>query len=234
MEFLTYIVSHYPYLSLAFVVVSLWFILFLVRKNERKVQLVASTFGAVLGPISEWFYFQDYWYPPSILEWQLGPLRLLLEDVLFGMAVFGVAAALVPHRHVSIKFSLTSILQAGLDWLVVGVLILVLFMLGMNSIFAASLAMTLAGVALWACHREHGVAALRTGLSFACVMFAIYGIGAWLFPQQTSYFYSTYWMLHGTEAGSLWFGVAATEIIFAAAFGFYTATWARVRLMRPR
>ena len=77
----------YAYLIGDIIFLAIWLVLYLLRKDIRKEMLIMSLIIAVVGPISEYWYFKDYWYPKMVL----GPLHPFggLEDLLFGFAAGG-------------------------------------------------------------------------------------------------------------------------------------------------
>jgi hypothetical protein len=54
-----------------------------------------------VGIISELLYFRDYWLPQSVASFTIAGVPVLLEDVLFGFAIGGIAAVVAKHCSVA-------------------------------------------------------------------------------------------------------------------------------------
>ena len=74
------------YLAGIFFILLLFAVVFLLRKDLRKILIYTGFLLALSGPISEILFFRDYWNPPAIFEFNLLGLRILVEDVLFAFA----------------------------------------------------------------------------------------------------------------------------------------------------
>ena len=79
----------YAYLiaNLFFLVV--WSLVFLKAKPLRRPMLIMSLITAAFGPISEIWYFADYWKPEIVLP---PPVVGGVEDLLFGFSIGGISA----------------------------------------------------------------------------------------------------------------------------------------------
>jgi hypothetical protein len=91
----------YTYLYLSLLFFSIWALLFWWRKDVHSEMLHMSFFFGILGPFSEFFYFQDYWHPSTLSgSWAS------VEAFIFGFAMGGVAAVVyefITHRRLSKK-----------------------------------------------------------------------------------------------------------------------------------
>ena len=77
----------YSYLIGALILLAVWIILFLWRKDIRKEMLVISSLIAVLSLPLNYLYAQDWWHPLTITGTHLG-----IEDIILGFAGGGIAA----------------------------------------------------------------------------------------------------------------------------------------------
>lgn len=203
----------YLFLGLFFFVV--WLILYVRRKDLRRMMLLASIAGAISGPLSEIWYFRDYWLPPTIV----GQGVISPEDVLFGFSVFGVAVAVFP----TITRTYFSAQHVKKSWLLpvfivsffVGFLIFT-DLLGMNSILASSLTLLLWAIGIVALRRDFFWLSLSSGLLLAFLSIVIY-VPLLAFANE---YLQQYWLLSGTPLGlTVLGGVPVTEIVWYFCLG---------------
>ena len=91
----------YTYLIGGLIVLTLWIILFLHRKDTRKEMLILSLIFGFMGFIFESIHVLDWWRPLTITNTTLG-----IEDFLFGFGIGGIAAVIYEHffnKKVKIK-----------------------------------------------------------------------------------------------------------------------------------
>lgn len=75
----------YAYLSLALMFMIAWTLIFI--KNPWKSGMIrVGAVGGLMGMIAEFWYFRDYWRPPTLF----GEGIVGLEDYIIGFALFGV------------------------------------------------------------------------------------------------------------------------------------------------
>lgn len=79
----------YAYLIANFFFLAVWLLIFLKAKHLRKPMMIMSLITASFGPVSELWYFADYWKPEIAL-----PLPIIggVEDILFGFSIGGIGA----------------------------------------------------------------------------------------------------------------------------------------------
>lgn len=213
---------HYAYLYANAFFLAVWLLIFWRAKEMRRPMLVMSVLAALFGPISEIWYFADYWQPEIAL-----PLPLIggIEDILFGFSIGGIAA-----------FSYESLFVRGLcycnekkekrEWFllvffgVVGASLLIFNnVLAINSIFASSFAfLAIAAVMLWM-RPDLIPNALGSAILVAGTMFIIYFLGQELFP--TAHVWMTrIWKLYGTPQGIIIFKhIPLTEMLWGLSWG---------------
>jgi hypothetical protein len=86
----------YLYLCLALIIASSSAIIFFLRKDLRVSIAMTAAIGAAWGPLSEVWFYRDYWRPRGALT-----SRPWLEDVVYGAGVLSLAAVtyvFVCHR----------------------------------------------------------------------------------------------------------------------------------------
>src|SRR3989304_2640661 len=79
----------YAYLVANIFFLAVWLIIYFRVKYLRRPMLILSLITASFGPISEIWYFADYWKPEIAL-----PLPIVggVEDLLFGFSIGGIGA----------------------------------------------------------------------------------------------------------------------------------------------
>lgn len=91
----------YTYLIGVMIVLTLWLILFLYRKDTRKEMLIISLFFGVASSLVEMIHVLDWWRPLTITNTTVG-----IEDFLFGFGIGGIASVIYEHifnKRVKIK-----------------------------------------------------------------------------------------------------------------------------------
>jgi len=81
----------YIYFIVCLYLVIIWLLIYILRKDLHQKLIKASLLGGLAGLIAEFWYFRDYWRPPSLF----GQKIISLEDFLFGISVWAVWSALV-------------------------------------------------------------------------------------------------------------------------------------------
>lgn len=77
----------YIYTILAILFLSVWLVLFFARKNVRREMLLISLPGSFFGPLTDFFYFKDWWHP-----FTFSGSFLSVEALVTGFGIGGVAA----------------------------------------------------------------------------------------------------------------------------------------------
>lgn len=217
---MSYLVGYFI-VSLLFLLV--WFVLFWKNKVVRKPMLILSALTMFAGPLSEYWYFQDYWRPYLFIRL---PFIGGIEDLIFGFAIGGIGSFI--YESVFIKgFCLCERKQiAHREFILIFPLIIIISMLvfnnllGINSIFASSIGMIIAGILMMVFRRDLWQNALFSGLLVALIMFTIYLIPQLIFPQA-HVFLPKAWLLYGTKFGYLIFDhIPLTEMIWGFSWGF--------------
>jgi len=200
-----------------------WVLVFILSKRTRKEQLFLSLLLAPIGTISELLYFQDYWNPPSILSFNIGPVRILLEDFLFVFSVVGIGAVvyeaffykkLIKSRDKSIDKKLAFLVVA-----VIGAVVsFSLFSLGINSIYATSVGFIAAALFIISQRKDLFVDSLISGVAVMLTMFISYFILIVL-VSNTEQLLKQGWLLYGTSMDLRFFGIPFTEMVWGFAWG---------------
>lgn len=211
----------FAYLFLAMCFGIVWGLFFILFPKTRKIQLLISILAAPLGPVIEALYFQDYWYPLSIFEINIGFFRILIEDIVFVFFFTGIAGMLAhlsgkPVANLKLKASKGFLIGIGLASILIS---LPLFWLGMNSILATSTGFLCVAGLTATRKKETARYALRCGLLTAVTMLVIYVIEYHLVSNSEELLRST-WLLYGKPIlGIRILRVPLTEIIWGFAWG---------------
>lgn len=184
--------------------------------------LIMSLLTASFGPVSELWYFADYWQPQIAL-----PLPIIggVEDLLFGFSIGGITS-----------FAYESLFVRGLcrcedkklrrEWFLlvffgaIGTSMIVLNnILGINSIFASSFAMIAVAAVMLYLRRDLIVNAIGSAILVAVTMFVIYFLAQEFFPEGHSWMTRIY-KLYGKPQGIIIFKhVPLTEMIWGLSWG---------------
>jgi hypothetical protein len=219
---------HYAYLSLSLATLLVWAALLWLNKGGRRRQIVLSSAFTVAGPIGELFYIPDYWHPQTILYVRILQSYISIEDFIFSFAIMGIMSSLpslilrVPKTEIPRSVSLIAILKMAALLGVVGILSAALWLAGVNSIFATSLAMLL--VAAFLLFKSRQPVLLRISIigavGMVLVMFIIYWLAFILISDSERILQAT-WSLYGTSLGIRVLRVPLSELVWAFCFGSF-------------
>lgn len=212
----------YTYLIADFFFLGVWLLIFWRVKHLRRPMLIMSLIAASFGPISEIWYFADYWKPEIAL-----PLPIIggVEDVLFGFSIGGIGA-----------FAYESLFVRGIckceekklkkEWFLlvffaaIGTLMIVFNnLLGLNSIFASSIAMLIVAAFMLFLRPDLITNAIGSAFLVAAVMFTIYFLGQEIFPSAHAWMLRI-WKLSETSQGVVIFKhIPWTEMLWGLSWG---------------
>ncbi len=216
---------HYFYLVLSLSFVVVWAVLYAINGvSARRKMLSMGAWGAVLGPLSELIYFRDYWMPESVFSIRIGTFPLMFEDILLGFAMFGIAGVLyemlfhmceVPlGRDAAERYGR---LAMCVVWC--GVLAFLL-VLGLNSIYASSVAFLLAATPMLWFRRDLIPTAFVSGIGFMAVMFTCYFILLQIMINEEAILQNV-WFLYHTTLDYRIVGIPITEMAWGFSVGFF-------------
>lgn len=211
----------YAYLIGSLVFLAVWALLFWKARPFRREMVILSLITAVFGPISEFWYFRDYWRPELLIKFPLGGF----EDLLFGFAIGGIGAVVYEAIFIN-RICLCQRKRLKKEWfllvfgLILGITMIVLSnLLGINSIYASSLGMLLAAAIMLYFRPDLLPNAVGSGVLVALIMFTIYITPQILFPQVHQWM-AKVWKLYGTRQGILILGhVPLTEMVWGFSWG---------------
>jgi hypothetical protein len=186
--------------------------------------------GMFLGVLSETLYFSDYWYPQSIFSTYVFSIPVLIEDILFGFAVVGIASTcyetLCKKRRTRMQemSSLRKILVMVTLGLMVYISSLILCkVVGVNSIFSTAGIMFMFSLVVLSRRPDLLKPAFFTSTVFLGLLFFIYSFGFLIFSNAEQILMD-WWALYQHPLGTRVFNIPISEMVWAWCFGFSSAT----------
>ena len=209
--------DRFIYLLLALFLLVPWLCIFWIRNDLRTKIWKVSLVGGLAGLLSEYWYFVDYWQPPTIVR--IG--RFAPEDFLFGFAITGVCACVydLVTRTRDAPTSLPSRKKAVAVMFLCGI---VLLAIGTNLFHINSILVSSSAFLLFAAI----VVCMRRGLLIPCVLSGTAGITmilpvyALLFNVLAPHYWDTYWLLSGSPLDVRILGnIPGTEMLWYFSWG---------------
>jgi len=209
----------YLFLTAGFGIV--WIFFFIRFPKTRKTQLIISALSIPLGPIIEILYFQDYWHPLSVLEFNLGPFRILIEDIAFVFFFTGLTGMLAHisgkrAKNLDLKIPLGFLIGVGLISILIA---LPLFYFGLNSILATSAGFLAIATIAAITKRQTLRYSVRCGLLTALTMFAVYFIQFHIVSNSEEMIRSTWLLYDKPVLGIRIAKVPLTELVWGFSWG---------------
>lgn len=211
----------YTYLLITLLLLMPWLLIYGLKASVRKKMIKASIMGGLSGLIAEYWYFKDYWQPPTIL----GQSVISVEDFLFGFTITGIAVSIyevafaknyqATHKNRRRQF--------GYMFLC-GVLCMMVFnvMLGINSIIVSCIAF-LVFTAVMLCFRSDLLKqSLLSGILTLCIIVPVY---TFLFDFLNPGYWAAHWLLAKTQLGITVLGnIPVTELVWYFSWGCFAGT----------
>jgi hypothetical protein len=209
------------YLALAILVVIAAAVIGAMRRDLVRPMLVLGALGGLWGPVSEYWFFLDYWRPEGVFG------RPWIEDILFGAGISALAAGLYPFvaRRSFIGRDFARRRLAVIPLFVIGYVAAMAVLQGglrLNSIVVATLVNVAVTTSIVIARRDLLVPAAVTALLVACGSAAGYALGLDLVVDGNAVL-RRIWLLSGTPLGVTIFGnVPLTEITWYASWSAMT------------
>jgi hypothetical protein len=210
--------TRYLYLTLGLIFMIPTVIVAICRRDLRREIISIAIFGAIWGPISEFWFFRDYWHPQSVLG------NPLLEDMIYGAGISATASCI--YKVIAWKKYETSGRQkshlreaAAIAVVYVAAMIILQMGFGVNSILVA-IGVYLAAAAYIVYRRRDLLRA--SACSFVMMgLIAVGGYGLGLnFVINGPKTLSRIWLLYHKPLGITIIGyVPLTEVMWYAAWG---------------
>jgi hypothetical protein len=195
------------------ILVAIW------RRDLRRGVISVAIFGAIWGPISEFWFFRDYWHPQSVLG------NPFLEDMIYGAGISAAASCIYkvlarksydtlgchPKTHFRETAAIAVLYIVAMVTLEMG--------LGVNSILVA-IGVYIAGASyILSRRRDLLLASVCSGVMMGLLALGGYGLGL-NFIINGPKTLSQIWLLYHKRLGITLLGyVPLTEVIWYAAWG---------------
>ncbi len=204
------------YLFLGLLLILPWTVIYVVKPALRKKMLKTGVMGGLMGFISEYWYFKDYWHPPTLL----GQSVVSIEDFLFGFSVTGLAA-IIYEATFNIK------LQPGAKprkklfgrLFLLGIMAMMCLNvgLGINSIVVSSIVFLVCACIMAALRPDLAVQGIISGALMLVVVLPVYLL---LFDLLNTDYWDQYWLLAETKMGITILGhIPLTELWWYFSWG---------------
>ena len=210
--------DRYTYLFISLFLFIPYFIIIFKRPDLRRKVIKTSLIGGVAGLIANFWYFRDYWRPPSLF----GNTVISIEDFLFGFLITGIAASIydtVFNKKYVKKYKKRKKFFGNL--FLIGVIILFIFnnWLGINSIFVSSFAFLGFSIIIISIRKDLIIPSIVSGLLVTLIIIPIYII---LFNYISPTYWDKYWLLANTSFGIEVLGnIPVTELIWYFTWGCF-------------
>lgn len=165
----------YSYLIADIVLLLVWLILFLLRKDLRKQMFIFSFTVGLLSPFAELVHILDWWYPLTITGTRIG-----IEDFLFGFAIAGIASVIYKELFSKqVRLRKRTKQKHGLEnknLFLIFILLLALFfgsfyLLKLNSFYSSVIAFLIPTLFIWIKRKDLIFDSLMSGLLLMIVSF---------------------------------------------------------------
>jgi len=184
----------YTYLIIVSILIVIWIILFLWRKDIRKEMLIISLIFGLAGPLSAYVYIQDWWKPLTITKTPIG-----IEDFLFGFVIGGIAAiiySLLFNKKIkTTKVKKIKTQKRNINFLILLVLLASIFLLSffvlkLNSLISTILAFIIPTLIIYIKRKDLVKDSLLSGILTLAISIIIYYILNLIMPG----FFDEFWL----------------------------------------
>jgi hypothetical protein len=216
----------YAYLLLGFLLMIPWAVIF-IRNPFKSGMLRVSFVGGIAGLLAEYWYFRDYWRPPTLLgEGVYSP-----EDFIVGFALFGIpgyAHLVFTRREIDFDKQDKRKNKDFIFLFFLGLASLMIFnvVLGFNSGIVTVITFILLSVSIWVQRPDLIHVSLKSAtlmlVLIACIYHLLFNI---LFPE----FWVKYGLLEGTLLEKKWYNIPVSELCWYFSWGMLAGTFRAYR-----
>ena len=210
------LMSTYAYLMLCILMFFPWIIIYLTRKDLRRRMIKAGLFALPFGWVSEIWYFEDYWQPPTTA----GVGQLSIEDALSAFFIVGISITLFDALFTSknIKNQQKRV-PSFIFLLILGLTLMGIFSswLKFNSIFVTGFACYFVTAIILTLRPDLLFPAFLSGILNSLLFIIIYLV---LFNLIFPNFWESYWLLKDTKYNITILGkIPLTEVLWYNSWG---------------
>ncbi|RNL84680.1 hypothetical protein ED312_13405 [Sinomicrobium pectinilyticum] len=208
--------DQYIYLFISVFLCVPWIVFFCSRPDLRRKILKTSIIGGLAGLAAEFWYFRDYWRPPS----SVGLATVSPEDFLFGFFITGLAVSVydvVFRKSISNGEQRRKRHFAFLFLTGIGALFLLSNWLGFYSIFVSSVAFIIFSIIMASIRKDLWIPLLGSGILTLLLIIPGYTV---LFNLISPTYWDLYGLLSGTPYGATVLGnIPLTELLWYFSWG---------------
>lgn len=203
--------EEYAYLTLSLVLLGLFVGCLVLSPQRLRNSIVLSAFLSAPASFASLVFVPEYWHPNRIINFIIGP-----EDLIFSFSTGGIvwlmAIWLIRHKIV-IKFDKNNIVRRYAILIVVGCIINLLLMMGMDIMYSTVITILIIG--LWIIfRRSHYWEICISGLiGFTAFYFFFIKLSFQFFPN-----FIDQWNFENFYGLFIW-GIPFEEIIWCMAYG---------------
>jgi hypothetical protein len=212
----------YAYLILGMMLLVPWVIIFI--KNPFKPGMLKVSFvGGIAGLLAEYWYFRDYWRPPTLLgEGVYSP-----EDFIVGFALFGIpgyAHLVLTRREIDFEKQDKLRNKNFIILFLLGLASLMVFniWIGLNSGIVSVLTFILLSLAIWVQRPDLIHVSLKTAFFMLFLISFFYFL---LFNLFFPDFWLKYGLLEGTLLETKWKNIPVSELFWYFSWGMLAGTF---------
>ncbi|MBS3074230.1 hypothetical protein J4447_02115 [Candidatus Pacearchaeota archaeon] len=201
---------NYFYISWAVLYLSIWLLLFTLRKDIRREMLFVSPLFGLAGIISQAVYLNDWWKPITLTGTFIG-----IEDFLIGFSIGGIVAVLYEEIYKKkIKVRKNEPIIHNKQFYVLFMLPLIFlsgfYIFKINSVYSSFLAFGITSLVIWFRRRDLIIDSLISGFLFVILGSILYIILTIFFPG----FIQQFWFLPDIWYSKLFLGLPVAEYIW--------------------
>ena len=230
----------YVWIAWSIVILAVWVVLYIARRDFRKVMLKMSLITMPLG-LTEPLFVPEYWFPPSLFN-LAESVGFDIESLIFSFAIGGIGSVLyrllfkrktvmvstaershVRHKLHSVILFIPLIIFIGLELLT-----------NLNPIYSGVLGMFSGALSTLYCRPDLSGKIWIGGLLFTGLYFIYFGSILPFYPDYVR----LYWNLDALT-NILILGVPLEELLFAFTFGAYWSSlfehlhWQKLEKLGP-
>ncbi|MBI2110079.1 hypothetical protein HYT58_02830 [Candidatus Woesearchaeota archaeon] len=213
----------YEYLILTLMILVVWFLIYVIKKEERREIMLMSLYTAPFG-LTEFIFVPAYWNPHTLFNFA-SRFGFDIESIFYCFAIGGIGSVIyesffkVKHYKFSInkrdsKFHLLTLLSAPVIFL------FLYFNTTINQIYSASIAMFFGAIAALWCRPDLSKKVFIGGTLFSLFYFIIFYIITLIFPD----FVAHSWNFQSLS-NVLIAGIPVEELMFSFTFGMLWSSY---------
>lgn len=212
----------YVWLVWSLLILGLWTVIYLLKKDSRKIMLPVSL-GTMLFGLTEPLFVPEYWFPPSLFD-LASKTGFDIESFIFSFAIGGIGSVLYnlvfPTETVPVdeteKMNVRHRLHLYILLLPYVIFPFLAVVTSLNHIYCGIIALVAGGLGALYCRPDLKGKILIGGLLFTVLYFVYFGSILIFFPDYVT----SYWNL-GALSNILVLGIPMEELLFAFTFGMY-------------